>query len=242
MDQDILFRVIIVGDTGVGKSCLLLRFRENTFNEQHNVTIGVDFGSKSIEIGSTSVKLQIWDTAGQESFRSITRSFYRRADGVLLVYDATARHTFENCKYWLDEIRQNSATDVVIFLVANQIDLVTPGGENREVSTEEGQEFAKKNNLSGFKETSARSGINVHQAFTEFCSILFNRWKDHRDVQVVEKPKIDLRPVAKPKKKSRCYIFSYICVFQLDVLKSIIFSIILKMVLILYYLNKIDGN
>ena len=149
---------------------------------------------------------------------------------------------FQNCKYWLDEIRQNSATDVVIFLVANQIDLVTPGGENREVSTEEGQEFAKKNNLSGFKETSARSGINVHQAFTEFCSILFNRWKDHRDVQVVEKPKIDLRPVAKPKKKSRCYIFSYICVFQLDVLKSIIFSIILKMVLILYYLNKIDGN
>ena len=213
MDQDILFRVIIVGDTGVGKSCLLLRFSENTFNEQHNVTIGVEFGSKSIEIGNTAVKLQIWDTAGQESFRSITRSFYRRADGVLLVYDATARHTFENCKYWLDEIKQNSATDVVIYLVANQIDLVSPGGENREVSTEEGQEFAKKNNLSGFKETSARSGINVNQAFTDFCSILFNRWKEHRDVQVIEKPKIDLRPVAKPKKRSRCYIFSYIFIY-----------------------------
>jgi Ras-related protein Rab-2A len=207
MDQDILFRVIIVGDTGVGKSCLLLRFSENTFNEQHNVTIGVEFGSKSIEIGTSSVKLQIWDTAGQESFRSITRSFYRRADGVLLVYDATARHTFDNCKYWLEEIRQNSASDVVVYLVANQIDLVATEGENREVSTQEGQDFAKQNNLSGFKETSARSGINVNEAFNDFCSILFNRWKEHRDVQLVEKPKIDLRPVVKTKKpRRRCYI------------------------------------
>lgn len=206
MDQDILFRVIIVGDTGVGKSCLLLRFSENSFNEQHNVTIGVEFGSKSIDIGNTAIKLQIWDTAGQESFRSITRSFYRRADGVLLVYDATARHTFENCKFWLDEIRQNSASDVVIYLVANQIDLVSNGNENREVTLEEGQDFAKKNNLGGFKETSARSGINVHEAFTDFCTILFNRWKEHKDIQVVERPKIDLRPVTKPKKKFRCYV------------------------------------
>lgn len=205
MDQDILFRVIIVGDTGVGKSCILLRFSENTFNEQHNVTIGVEFGSKQIEIGTTSVKLQIWDTAGQESFRSITRSFYRRADGVLLVYDATARHTFENCKYWLEEIRQNAASDVVIYLVGNQIDLINSGGENREVTLEEAAEFSKQNNLAGFRETSARHGTNVHEAFTEFCSILFNRWKEHKDVQVIERPKIDLRPEVKPKKKRRCY-------------------------------------
>ena len=207
MDQDILFRVIIVGDTGVGKSCILLRFSENTFNEQHNVTIGVEFGSKQVEIGSTSVKLQIWDTAGQESFRSITRSFYRRADGVLLVYDATARHTFENCKYWLEEIRQNASSDVVVYLVANQIDLISTD-EPREVSTEEALEFTKKNGLGGFKETSARNGINVHEAFTEFCTILFNRWKEHKDVVVVDRPKIDLRPLSKPKKKRRCYLFS----------------------------------
>lgn len=99
MDQDLLFRIIIVGDTGVGKSCLLMRLSENTFNEQHNVTIGVEFGTKSLKIENNPVKLQIWDTAGQESFRSITRSFYRRADGVLLVFDATARHTFDNCQY-----------------------------------------------------------------------------------------------------------------------------------------------
>ncbi|OMJ95442.1 hypothetical protein SteCoe_1209 [Stentor coeruleus] len=226
MDQDILFRVIIVGDTGVGKSCILLRFSENTFNEQHNVTIGVEFGSKSIDIGNTAIKLQIWDTAGQESFRSITRSFYRRADGVLLVYDITARHTFENCKFWLDEIRQNAASDVIIYLVGNQIDLVTAGKENREVTLEEGLEFAKKNNLGGFKETSARSGINVQEAFTEFCSILFNRWKEHKDVQVIEKPKIDLRPVSKPKKKRRCYILHnlyILCNIILFIIREIIF-------------------
>jgi Ras-related protein Rab-2A len=204
MDQDILFRVIILGDTGVGKSCILLRFSENTFSEQHNVTIGVEFGSKAMEINNNKIKLQIWDTAGQESFRSITRSFYRRADGVLLVYDATARHTFENCSTWLDEIRQNSASDVVIYLVGNQSDLITSGGENREVTAEEAQAFVKTHSLNGFKETSARSGVNINEAFNEFCTVLLNRWKDQRDVQVVEKPKIDLRPVTsktKPKKR-----------------------------------------
>ena len=92
-------------------------------------------------------------------------------------------------------------------MVGNQTDLITSGGENREVTSEEGIEFAKKNNLAGFMETSARSGINVQESFTEFCRILFGRWKEHKDGQVVERPKIDLRPVAKPKKKRRCYMF-----------------------------------
>lgn len=91
--------------------------------------MGVEFCSKSIDIGNTVIKLQIWDTIGQESFRSITRGFYRRADGVLLAYDTTAMHTFENCKFWLDEIRQNSSRDVVIYLVGNQINLVTWDGK-----------------------------------------------------------------------------------------------------------------
>mmetsp|Transcript_25961 Transcript_25961/g.25540 ORF Transcript_25961/g.25540 Transcript_25961/m.25540 type:complete len:176 (-) Transcript_25961:133-660(-) len=175
MDQELLFRVIIVGDTGVGKSCLLLRFSENLFKEQHNVTIGVEFGTKSIEIKGQPIKIQIWDTAGQESFRSVTRSFYRRADGVLLVYDATAKHTFESCEYWLDEIRQNSSQDADIFLVANQVDLVENGEQPREVSTEEGKKFAEKHELSGFLETSAKSGLNVHEAFTTFCTILYEK-------------------------------------------------------------------
>jgi Ras-related protein Rab-2A len=123
MDSEVLFRVIIVGDTGVGKSCFLLRYTEDHFKEQHNVTIGVEFGTKQMTVQDCPVKLQIWDTAGQESFRSITRSFYRKADGVLLMYDVTAAHTFENCEYWLEEIKQNSSVDIVIFLVGNQVDL-----------------------------------------------------------------------------------------------------------------------
>jgi small GTP-binding protein len=122
-EGELLFRVIIVGDTGVGKSCFLLRFTENRFSEQHNVTIGVEFGAKHIQLDGHVVKLQIWDTAGQESFRSITRSFYRKADGVLLVYDVTAGHTFTNCTHWINEIRENSPPDTVIFLVGNQVDL-----------------------------------------------------------------------------------------------------------------------
>jgi Ras-related protein Rab-2A len=202
MDKDILFRIIIVGDTGVGKSCLLLRLSENTFNEQHNVTIGVEFGTKSIKVDNVPIKLQIWDTAGQESFRSITRSFYRRADGVLLVFDATARHTFDNCKFWLEEIRQNSSNDVVIYLLANQIDLVT-SGETREVSTEEGKNFVARNNLSGYGETSARNGINVNEAFLQFCELLYSRWKDQRDGIPEEKSDIVLKPVGSNKKKKK---------------------------------------
>lgn len=123
MDPDVLFRVIIVGDTGVGKSCFLLQFTEGQFREQHNVTIGVEFATKCVTVEGKCVKLQIWDTAGQENFRSITRSFYRKADGVILMYDITNAASFANCEYWLEEIRQNSTLDVVIYLVGNQVDL-----------------------------------------------------------------------------------------------------------------------
>ncbi|CAG9318204.1 unnamed protein product [Blepharisma stoltei] len=205
MDQELLFRVIIVGDTGVGKSCLLLRFSENMFKETHTVTIGVEFGTKSIEIKGQPIKIQIWDTAGQESFRSVTRSFYRRADGVLLVYDTTARHTFESCEYWLNEIRQNSSQDADIFLVANQVDLVENGEQPREVSAEDGKEFAEKHELSGFLETSAKSGQNVQEVFTKFCTILYEKWLEKQD----DDPKpvqhtIGLKPTTVKKKKKCC--------------------------------------
>jgi Ras-related protein Rab-2A len=127
MEPEVLFRVIIVGDTGVGKSCFLLRFTEGKFREQHNVTIGVEFATKCLSIDGKWVKLQMWDTAGQENFRSITRSFYRKADGVILMYDITNPSSFDNCEYWIEEIRQNSSLDVVIYLVGNQVDLNESG-------------------------------------------------------------------------------------------------------------------
>ncbi|CAG9317470.1 unnamed protein product [Blepharisma stoltei] len=202
MEEELLFRVIIVGDTGVGKSCVLLRFSENIFKEQHNVTIGVEFGTKTVRINDQPIKLQIWDTAGQESFRSITRSFYRRADGVLLVYDTTAKHTFENCEYWLDEIRQNASADVVLYLVANQVDLID-SGEAREVTTEEGRKFAERHQLAGFKETSAKSGLNVEETFMDFTRVLYERWKDRKEIEPAPQPKIELR-ATKLKKKKKC--------------------------------------
>jgi Ras-related protein Rab-2A len=205
MEAEVLFRVIIVGDTGVGKSCILLRFTENRFKEQHNVTIGVEFGSRSIVLEDQSVKLQIWDTAGQESFRSITRSFYRKADGVMLMYDITAKHTFENCRYWLEEIRQNSDLDIVIYLVGNQVDLDSDMG--REVSTDEGQAFASAHKLNGFKETSAKSGINVEDVFRELTLALFNKWKMKKEIEPVAN-QVQLAPVVNKRSNNNncCYL------------------------------------
>lgn len=201
MEPEVLFRVIIVGDTGVGKSCLLLRFTENRFKEQHNVTIGVEFGSRSIVLEDQSVKLQIWDTAGQESFRSITRSFYRKADGVMLMYDITAKHTFENCRYWLDEIKQNSDLDIVVYLVGNQVDLDSDMG--REVSTDEGQTFAGIHQLSGFKETSAKSGVNVEDVFRELTMALFNKWRMKKDLEPAA-AQVILAPTVNHKANNNC--------------------------------------
>lgn len=170
--SEYLFRALIIGDTGVGKTCFLLRFTENRFKESHNVTIGVEFGAKQLTVAGHSVKLQIWDTAGQESFRSITRSFYRKADGVLLMFDVTDAQSFENCAFWVKEVQENALTDVAIYLVGNQVD-----AEEREVTVEQAQELVNKFHLAGYKETSAKSGLNVEAAFHEFSTILISKSK-----------------------------------------------------------------
>ena len=120
-----LLKYIVIGDTGVGKSCLLLQFTEpgSTFNERHDVTIGVEFGVRRVEVNGQALKLQIWDTAGQESFRSITRSYYRGAAAALLVYDISRRATFRNCKTWLTEARACGNPQMVVILVGNKSDL-----------------------------------------------------------------------------------------------------------------------
>jgi Ras-related protein Rab-2A len=200
--EEQLFRIIIVGDTGVGKSCLLLRFSEDKFNENHDVTIGVEFGTRSLKVDNQLIKLQIWDTAGSESFRSITRSFYRRADGVLLVYDVTARHTFENCSYWMSEIRQNGNEDVIIFLIGNQADLVSQN-EPAEVAVKDAQAFVKENGLSGFIETSAKSGMNVENAFKEFCKVLVGKWKERQESEPAPKPQM-ISLTQQTKKEKKC--------------------------------------
>jgi len=144
----------------VGKSCLLLQFTDKRFQPVHDLTIGVEFGARMITIDQRAIKLQIWDTAGQESFRSITRSYYRGAAGALLVYDITRRDTFNHLTRWLEEARQNANSSMVIMLIGNKSDL----DHRRQVSHEEGEKFAKDHGLI-FLETSAKTAANVEEAF-----------------------------------------------------------------------------
>ena len=153
----------MIGDTGVGKSCLLLQFTEpgSTFNERHDVTIGVEFGVRRVEVNGQALKLQIWDTAGQESFRSITRSYYRGAAAALLVYDISRRATFRNCKTWLTEARACGNPQMVVILVGNKSDL---SESTRAVSEAEGRAFADEHGLL-FLEASAKQRKHVDEAF-----------------------------------------------------------------------------
>uniref|UniRef100_A0A7S3JNG5 Uncharacterized protein n=1 Tax=Euplotes harpa TaxID=151035 RepID=A0A7S3JNG5_9SPIT len=138
-NQDYLFKLIIIGDSGVGKSCLLSRIMDNTFKEEHNVTIGVEFGCFIVKVAKSIIKLQIWDTAGQESFQSITRIFYRGANCVFLTYDITREETFDNTKKWLKEAKVQSDPDTLFFLIGNQADLE----DKRAVSQDKAREFLK---------------------------------------------------------------------------------------------------
>jgi len=160
MTFSFLFKYIIVGDTGVGKSCLLLQFTDKRFQPVHDLTIGVEFGARMITVNNKRIKLQIWDTAGQESFRSIIRAYYRGACGALLVYDITRRVTFNNLSRWLDDIKEDGGENITIMLIGNKADLKN----RREVTYEEGQRFAEKYGLT-FIETSAKTSNNVEKAF-----------------------------------------------------------------------------
>ena len=144
----------------MGKSCILLQFTDNKFREQHEITIGVEFESKTIEVDGKLIKIQIWDTAGHEAFQSITRTYYKGAVGALLVYDITRKETFNHLVKWLSEVRENASKEITIILVGNKNDL-----ENeRQVAYEEGESFAKENNLL-FLETSAKTSKNITEAF-----------------------------------------------------------------------------
>jgi len=158
----------------VGKTALLFQFTEGRFQPVHDLTIGVEFGAKTVSIDNKQIKLQIWDTAGQESFRSITRSYYREAAVALLVYDVTRRETFTHLKQWLEETRQNANSLIEIILVGNKVDLKT-----RQVSTEEGKRFAEENKLH-FLETSAKTSTNVKEVFTEAAKTVYENVKNSR--------------------------------------------------------------
>ncbi|KAK7078213.1 Ras-related protein Rab-18 [Halocaridina rubra] len=163
-DSDVLttLKILIIGESGVGKSSLLLRFTDDTFDPEQSATIGVDFKVKTITVEGNCTKLAIWDTAGQERFRTLTPSYYRGAQGVILVYDVTNRNTFAKLDMWLNELDTYSTkTDIVKMLVGNKIDK-----EKREVSREEGLNFARRHTML-FIEASAKTKDGVQCAFEE---------------------------------------------------------------------------
>jgi len=172
-------KVILCGDYGVGKSSLLVRLTDQRFLNHPDPTLGVEFGSKLIRLEDEGkvVKLQCWDTAGTESFRSITRSYYRGAAGALVVYDATNRNTFTNARTWLADVREHADPHLSCILVANKVDLcMAEDSTSRQVSTEEAQKWAAEEGLQ-FLEASAKSGENVDAAFELVCREIMNKIK-----------------------------------------------------------------
>ncbi|XP_074286145.1 ras-related protein YPT3-like [Silene latifolia] len=161
-EYDYLFKLVLIGDSGVGKSNLLSRFTKNEFNLESKSTIGVEFATRSLTVDSKVIKAQIWDTAGQERYRAITSAYYRGAVGALLVYDVTRKVTFENTARWLRELREHTDPNIVVMLIGNKSDL----RHLMAVSTEEGKAFAEQEGLF-FMETSALEATNVDQAFSE---------------------------------------------------------------------------
>jgi len=157
-EYDYLFKLLLIGDSGVGKSCLLLRFADHTYTESYISTIGVDFKIRTIELNGKTVKLQIWDTAGQERFRTITSSYYRGAHGIIIVYDVTDPDSFNNVRKWMQEIDRYASESVRKLIVGNKSDL------EKRVDTAMAKEFADSMNVQ-FLETSAKNASNVEKAF-----------------------------------------------------------------------------
>jgi len=201
---DHLIKLLLIGDSGVGKSCLLLRFTEDTFTPSFITTIGIDFKIRTVQMDGKRVNLQIWDTAGQERFRTITTAYYRGAMGILLVYDVTDDKSFNNIRNWFKSIEQHASENVNKILLGNKCDLV----DKKVIETDTGKALAEELGIH-FMEVSAKNSINVEEAFLSIAKEIFKRitspGSEHRPEQ---KDVVDLTPAngstPKPKRKCEC--------------------------------------
>ncbi|KAM7540144.1 hypothetical protein Aperf_G00000046829 [Anoplocephala perfoliata] len=167
---DHLFKLMLIGDSGVGKTCILFRFVDDSFSSSFISTIGIDFKIKTVEIEGRRIKLQIWDTAGQERFQTITASYYRGAMGIMLVYSVTCRKSFDNISKWMSNITNLASEDVEKIIVANKSDKA----DQRQVTAEEGLAIAEKYDVQHF-ETSAMNGTNIEAAFYELTRAILKK-------------------------------------------------------------------
>ena len=170
-EYDVLFKLVIIGDSGVGKTNILSRYLNDEFSLTSKATVGVEFGSTMVKKNGKLIKLQIWDTAGQERYKSITTSYYKGAKGAFVVYDITNKKTFKNIDKWILELKANGSEDILIILIGNKLDLE----KNREVNTEEVKKKAEELDIPYF-ETSALNGSNIEHAFDVIVGEMFNRF------------------------------------------------------------------
>lgn len=198
-EYDYLFKLLLIGDSGVGKSCLLLRFADDTYTESYISTIGVDFKIRTIELEGKTIKLQIWDTAGQERFRTITSSYYRGAHGIIVVYDVTDTESFENVRNWLQEIERYANENVNKLLVGNKCDLTS----KKIVDYTTAKEYADHLGIP-FLETSAKNATNVEQAFMTMAAEIKNRMQTVPQTPGIGSTKIDIGKPAQPKSGGGC--------------------------------------
>ncbi|XP_038836665.1 ras-related protein Rab-37-like isoform X1 [Salvelinus namaycush] len=195
-NEDLMHKTIMVGDSGVGKTSLLVQYDQGKFIPgSFSATVGIGFTNKVVTVDNVKVKLQIWDTAGQERFRSVTHAYYRDAQALLLLYDITSKSSFDNIRAWLTEIHEYAQKDVVIMLLGNKTDMA---GE-RVIKREEGEKLAKEYGVP-FMETSAKTGVNVELAFLAVAKEL-----KHRAAQQPNEPKFQIHDyIASEKQKSGC--------------------------------------
>ncbi|CAG8464912.1 5138_t:CDS:2 [Funneliformis caledonium] len=175
---DYLIKLLLIGDSGVGKSCLLLRFSDDSFTPSFITTIGIDFKIRTIELDGKRIKLQIWDTAGQERFRTITTAYYRGAMGILLVYDVTDERSFKNIRNWFSNIEQHASEGVNKILIGNKCDWV----EKKAITKEQGQALADEFGIK-FLETSAKANINVEEAFFTLARLIDTHAQEQQNTQ-----------------------------------------------------------
>ena len=191
-EPSITFKILTIGESGVGKTCILRRFVENKFLKNHLATIGIDFKTKTLNINNQEIKLKIWDTAGQERFRNITTQYYKGADGIVLVYDVTDEASYEKIKDWMDQILSNTQQEEIgLVLLGNKCDM-----EPRNVTEEQGKKMAEDLKISYF-ETSALTGQGIKEAFEQLTRDIMKK----KGVGVGSGENIDLAKTKKKKKK-----------------------------------------
>ena len=166
---DLSFKLIVIGDSGVGKSCLTNNAVKNIFDDSYNATVGFEFFTFTVKINEKIVKLQIWDTCGQELYRSLITNFYRNSSLAIMVYAINSKETFDNIEMWLRELRTHSNPDAKVFLIGNKIDLE----KERQVAKEQGEQFCKENKINGFMEASAKTGVNAQNIFIKAAETLY---------------------------------------------------------------------